>query len=191
MLLLLRTCRRRQVGGLHRAPPDCGAGKFRAGACGWTIIAQDRFFGAVLSPRFFSRSLSWRAGERHCDLVLDRVTRQLRAAHQRAAIKTCRGGYGTPTSRVGEGRVGNLQPPCGLFRAICSARARGQLRRHPALRRTATAAPRRYAPGRQTFCCADQCSPSVGLQGSWAEPCLSRSLIPEKLDGLATGRYPN
>jgi beta-glucosidase len=32
------------------------------------------------------------------------------------------------------------------------------------------AAPRRYAPGRQTFCCADQCNPSVGLQGSWAEP---------------------
>ena len=100
MLLLLRTCRRRQVGGLHRAPPDCGAGKFRAGACGWTIIAQDRFVGAVLSPRFFSRSLSWRAGERHCDLVLDRVTRQLRAAHQRAAIKTCRWGV-TVHRRVG------------------------------------------------------------------------------------------
>src|SRR6516162_4899054 len=82
------------------------------------------------------------------------------------------------------------RPPCGLFRALRSARARGQLRRHPALRRTATAAPRRYAPGRQTFCCADQCNPSVGLQGSWAEPCLSRSLIPEKLDGLATGTLP-
>ena len=32
------------------------------------------------------------------------------------------------------------------------------------------AAPRRYAPGRQTFCCADQCNPSVGLHGSWSEP---------------------
>src|SRR6516165_7867579 len=82
------------------------------------------------------------------------------------------------------------RPPYGLFRALRFARARGQLRRHPALRRTATAAQRRYAPGRQTFCCADQCNPSVGLQGSWAEPCLSRSLIPEKLDGLATGTLP-
>src|SRR6516225_4875078 len=31
---------------------------------------------------------------------------------------------------------------------------------------------------------------AIGLQGSWAEPCLSRSLMPEKLDGLATGTLP-
>jgi hypothetical protein len=86
--------------GLHPAPPDCGAGKFRLEHVAGTIIAQDRFVGAILSPRFFSRSLSWRAGERHCDLVLDRVTRQLRAAHQRAAIKTFRWGV-TVHRRVG------------------------------------------------------------------------------------------
>src|SRR6516162_8633158 len=51
-------------------------------------------------PPIFSRSLSWRAGERHCDQVLDRVTRQLRAAHQRAAIKTFRWGV-TVHRRVG------------------------------------------------------------------------------------------
>jgi hypothetical protein len=44
--------------------------------------------------------------------------------------------------------------------------------------------------GDKLFCCADQCNPSVGLQGSRAKPCLSRSLIPEKLDGLATGMLP-
>ena len=61
-----------------------------AGACGWTIIAQDRFVGAVLSLRFFPVSF----------LVLDRVTRQLRAAHQRAAIKTLRNRAQGNTARI-------------------------------------------------------------------------------------------
>ena len=44
----------------------------------------------LLGSRHARLSRSWRAGERHCDLVLDRATRQLREAHQRAAIRTCR-----------------------------------------------------------------------------------------------------
>ena len=43
---------------------------------------------SLLGWRHARLSRSWRAGERHCDLVLDRVTRQLRAAYQRAAMKT-------------------------------------------------------------------------------------------------------
>jgi len=66
-----------------------------------------RWQPALFGSRDARLSCSWRAGERHCDLVLDWITQQLRAAHQRAAIETCRlVGNGTPANRVGEGRVG-------------------------------------------------------------------------------------
>ena len=110
MLLLLRVCRCCQMGGYILLLQIVELVNF--GGSMWLDDDSSRSLCRRRSqPPIFPGLFLGRAGERHCDLVLDRVTRQLRAAHQRAAIKTCRWGVrstGPPTSRVGEGRVGEL-----------------------------------------------------------------------------------